>query len=158
MGFGRPTKYTPELAALIIERFATHPCGLNKLCAMYDDMPNPDTIYTWRKQYPDFSELFLNARLDQAHILFDSSHDDIQEIQNYYFEDPKTGAMCVDSGIVAAQKAIAQHKMCMAAKIRPRDYGNRQIIENQNTEQAEQLKQEAEQLRQELEEKNKKDC
>lgn len=121
--FGRPTKYTPELANLILERFATHPVGIMELCNMYEDMPAPSTIYEWRNTISDFSERFLNARISQSHILFESSLDDVREIKNYYYEDEKLGCMAVDSGIVAAQKAMAHHKMAMASKIHPRIYG-----------------------------------
>ncbi len=121
--FGRPTLYSLELADKIIERFESHPYGLKKLCSMYDDMPSHDTIYKWRAKYDDFSDRFLSSRRKQAHLLFETSRDDIEEIRDYYYHDPKTGALSVDAGIVAAQKAIAQHKLGMAAKIRPRDYG-----------------------------------
>jgi hypothetical protein len=130
---GRPTGYSDELADLIIQRFESHPYGLRQLCSMYDDMPNVDTIYSWRSKYDDFSERFLAARKKQAHLLFETSADDIAEIKDYYYDDPKTGARSVDAGIVAAQKAIAQHKLGMAAKIRPKDYGVTSVESNDNS-------------------------
>lgn len=126
---GRPTKYTPELAELICERLGTHGVGIRNICNMYEDMPSPDTINKWRYKYDEFSERYLTARKKQSHILFDSSFDDIEEIKSYYYEDPKTGATCVDAGIVAAQRALANHKTFMAAKIQPIHYGDKQHIE-----------------------------
>ncbi len=120
---GRPSLFTEELANLICERVAAHGCGLKQLCKMYDDMPNQDTIYQWRAKYDHFSDSYLAARKKQAHILFETSLEDIEDIKNYYYEDPKTGAICVDSGIVASQKALANQKTHMASKIRPKEYG-----------------------------------
>ncbi len=129
---GRPTLYNIEMADRIIELVESSPFGLKKLCDMHDDLPNLDSIYAWRAKYEDFSERFLNARKKQAHILFETSRDDIEEIKDYYYDDPKTGARCVDSGIVAAQKAIAKHKIGMAARIRPKDYGVTSVDNNNN--------------------------
>ena len=36
---GRPSDYTQELADLICDRIATHSVGLQRLCDLYDDMP-----------------------------------------------------------------------------------------------------------------------
>jgi len=130
---GRPSSYSDELADLIIARFESHPFGLKQLCKMYDDMPSTETIYQWRSKNEQFADRFLAARRKQAHLLFETSADDIAEIKDYYYDDPKTGARCVDSGIVAAQKAIAQHKLGMAAKIRPKDYGVTSVESDDNS-------------------------
>jgi hypothetical protein len=137
--FGRPTIYNEELANLICERVASHGCGLNELCKKFSDMPNPDTIYSWRAKYEHFSESFLAARKIQGHALFETSLNDLAEIKDYYYDDPKTGARCVDSGIVAAQKAIAQHKLGMAAKLRPKDYGVTSVEEANNESNAKEV-------------------
>ncbi len=126
---GRPSKYTPELVDLICERVGTHGVGIRNICAMYDDMPTPETINQWRYKYDEFSERYLNARTKQSHILFDSSLDDIEKIKEYYYIDPDSGAQKVDAGIVAAQRALANHKTFMAAKIKPVNYGDKQVIE-----------------------------
>ena len=62
--------------------------------------------------------------------------------------------MCYDAGIVAAQKALANHKTFMASKIKPKIYGDKQIIE-QTTSENEQLKSELAELRAKLAEKAK---
>lgn len=153
---GRPSLYTPELVDLICDRVGTHGTGIRNICNMYQDMPSPETINQWRYKYNEFSERYLNARIKQSHILFDSSFDDIEDIKNFYYEDPKSGATCVDAGIVAAQRALANHKTFMASKIRPKDYGDKQIIE-QTTSENEQLKVELAELRAKLSEQSKAD-
>jgi hypothetical protein len=59
---GRPTLYTPELAKRICDAVATHSCGLNKLCAMYDWMPDQQTVKNWRRDYSEFFALYLQAK------------------------------------------------------------------------------------------------
>ncbi len=125
---GRPTDYSPEIAKLICARLESHGFSLRRICAMYDDMPVADTIYRWRSLYEDFSERYLASRLKQAHILFETSLEDIEDIALYRYEDDR-GVTRVDPGIVAAQKALANHKTAMAGRIRPKDYGDRQQTE-----------------------------
>ena len=151
---GRPSIYTPELAELICERVATHGTGIRNICNKYDDMPSPDTIFKWRHKYEEFSERYLNARTKQSHILFETSLDDVEDIREYFYQDIKTGATCVDAGLVAAQRAIANQKTKLASKISPRDYGDKQIIE-QTTSENESLKSELAELRAKLAEQSK---
>ena len=131
---GRPTKYTPEMVDLICERVATHGMGLRRLCNMYDDMPEPETLNVCRYKYPEFSERYLAARSIQAHILFETSLDDIDEIKDYRYTDKDSGAVKVDPGMVAAQKALANHKTFMAAKIQPLHYGTKEVIDKSSDE------------------------
>lgn len=58
---GRPSLYTPELAALICERLATEEGGLNEVCKA-DDMPAPSTVYLWIAKHSEFSEMYARAR------------------------------------------------------------------------------------------------
>lgn len=153
MAMGRPTKYTPELAQLILDRISTCKIGLNKLCKMYDDMPNPDTIYEWRHKYDDFSERYLNSRRKQAHFLAEQTKDIAEETLDYVFEDEK-GAMRIDSGIVAMQKFRMTANTWLASRINPKEYGDKQVIEQTTTEN-EQLKIELAELRAKLAEKAK---
>lgn len=151
---GRPSLYTPELADRICDLVSTHGISLRRICEKYPDLPHSDTINEWRAKKNEFSAQYLAAREKQAHILFDTSFEDIEEIKHYYYEDIKSGATCVDAGIVAAQRALANHKTFMASKIRPKDYGDKQIIE-QTTSENEQLKSELAELRAKLAEKAK---
>lgn len=119
---GRPTIYTPELAELICDRVASNPNGIVRICNMFDDMPNHDTIHAWRHKYPEFSDRFMEARKKQSHLMFESAIDEVQSISDYEYINPKTGATCVDAGIVAMKKAIAFQKTHQAARISPAHY------------------------------------
>src|SRR5690242_20081935 len=65
---GRPTIYTKELADFICKKIATHSIGLKKLCEMYPELPNKDTINEWRWQHDDFSVQYAKAKMMQAEI------------------------------------------------------------------------------------------
>ena len=119
--FGRPSLYTPELAELICERVATHPCGIKELCERYDDMPTHDTINNWRYKYSDFSSRYLEARQHQSHLLFESTLDLAKEMRSAeYFGD--SGERAINPGIIAMYKTIIGQHNFMAAKIKPTMY------------------------------------
>ena len=119
----RPSIYTEELAALICHRVATNPHGLKRICKMYDDMPHPDTINEWRYKYESFSVCYINARLKQSHLIFESAIDEVEELHDYTYKNLKTGAISIDPGIVAMKKTIANQKVHHAARISPKHYG-----------------------------------
>ena len=56
---GRPTRYTPELAAEICTR-----CVMKSLNAVLkaDDMPAASTVYGWLIEHKDFSDKYARAR------------------------------------------------------------------------------------------------
>lgn len=154
MPAGRPSIYTQELAELICHRVATNPHGIKTICKMYDDMPNPDTIREWRALHEKFSVLYLQAREKQSHILFESAIDEVEDIKSYVYENDKTGAKCVDAGIVAMQKAIANQKTHQAARISPKQYGDAKQLEETKADN-EKLKQELAELRARLDAQHK---
>lgn len=61
MAGGRPSDYTPELAATICERLSTEEGGLSEVCKA-DDMPAPSTVYLWLTRHKEFSEMYAHAR------------------------------------------------------------------------------------------------
>ena len=131
---GRPTLLTDELADIIFERVATHGIGLGPICKMYADMPHPDTISLWRARYEWFSDKYLAARKKQAHILFEGALEIADETKDYEYIDPKSGATCIDSGIVAMQRLRMNARTHQAARILPKEYGNESQSEVASTD------------------------
>lgn len=134
--FGRPTLYCEELITKILDAVATNGCGIRKICEMYDFMPTPETINQWRNKYDNFSERYLTARKKQAHILFEAAIDIADETKEYEYQDFKTGAICIDSGIVALQRLRMHARTHQAARILPKEYGNQaesEVISDANT-------------------------
>jgi hypothetical protein len=121
---GRPTKYNPDLAALICERVATHTWGLNKLCEYYDDLPTKFTVNLWRYKYPDFSTHYAQAKLVQADLLAEEcleiADDDSRDIK----VNPETGDEYLNTEFVARARLRIDTRKWLAMKLLPKQYGD----------------------------------
>ncbi len=118
-------KYSPEVAARVCERVATHPVGLRKLCDMYDDMPDKEAILDWRYKYPDFAANFNISKQFQAEIMAEEMND-LCEVPTYF---DRQGIERVDAGRVACQKLKVDSIKWQAARLAPRMYGDRSVVE-----------------------------
>lgn len=83
---GRPSIYSDELSQLICEKIATHAISIRKLCQMYPELPNHDTISVWRWRYPDFSDRYLAAKRSQAELMFDDCLEIADDGKNDWME------------------------------------------------------------------------
>ena len=64
---GRPSLYTPELAARICEELASGQ-SLRSICER-NDMPASSTVFLWLSKLPEFSEQYARAREAQANVM-----------------------------------------------------------------------------------------
>lgn len=129
--FGRPTKYSPELAERICKLVATNPIGLPKICAMFDDLPSAETIRVWRWEKPDFSAKYTESKQFQAELMAESIEDVIDELSVYEYQD-KDGATRLDSGLVARARLTLDARRWTASKLAPKIYGEKRSDEQQN--------------------------
>lgn len=58
---GRPSSYTPEIAAQILEELTYADGGLEEVCAK-EGMPSDRTVYRWLAQNEDFRQEYARAR------------------------------------------------------------------------------------------------
>jgi nitrogen fixation-related uncharacterized protein len=121
---GRKTEYDPAIAAEICTRIS---CGesLRQIC-MEDRMPVHSTVYLWLLQNKQFSDNYAKAREEQADTLAD-------EIQAIADEPPAEivddkGVSRTDSGWVTWQKNRIDARKWVASKLKPKKYGDRQIL------------------------------
>jgi len=121
---GRKTEYDPAIAAEICTRIS---CGesLRQIC-MEDRMPVHSTVYLWLLQNKQFSDNYAKAREEQADTLAD-------EIQAIADEPPAEivddkGISRTDSGWVTWQKNRIDARKWVASKLKPKKYGDRQIL------------------------------
>lgn len=123
MAGGRPTKYGEKLAALICERVATHTCGLERLCSMYDDLPSKFTVNLWRYKHPEFSTLYAQAKLIQADLLAEEcleiADDDSRDVK----VNPETGDEYLNTEFVARARLRIDTRKWLAMKLLPKQYG-----------------------------------
>ncbi len=126
---GRPTDYTPELAALICERVATSTLGLNKIC-LAEDMPVKSTVNLWRYRYPEFSYQYAQAKLVQADLLaeecMDIADDDSKDIKIN-----SEGYEICNAEFVARSRLRIDTRKWLAAKLLPKQYG--QLVDDKKT-------------------------
>lgn len=123
MAGGRPTKYNEKIAALICERVATHTCGLNVLCDMYEDLPVKSTVNLWRYKYPEFSAQYAQAKLVQADLLAEECLEIADDDSRDTKINPETGDEYLNSEFVARSRLRIDTRKWLAMKLLPKQYG-----------------------------------
>jgi len=115
---GRPRMYTDDMAINICERIAQGE-PLTKICRD-ENMPTLVTIYRWfhSNEYEAFCKLYMKAKSDAA----DTLADEILEIAD---EVPRMGEKGVDFAAVKYQQLRVDTRKWIAAKLKPRRYGER---------------------------------
>jgi hypothetical protein len=121
---GRPTKYTEELAAEILTRIAEGE-SLRRI-TMEPGMPSHASVYLWLLQRPEFSDKYARARDEQAETLADEIIAIADEPPAEVTDDK--GISRTDSGWVTWQKNRMDARKWVAAKLKPKKYGDRQIV------------------------------
>lgn len=102
-GPGRPSAYTPELAAEICERLVAE--SMLKIC-MDDHMPTRMTVYNWLGKHEDFYAMYMRARELQAHHIADvGSHMSIHGVGG----DPQSAAVQLNALKWAAGRLNGRH-------------------------------------------------
>jgi hypothetical protein len=126
---GRPTKYSLELASHICELIADgNP--LRRITKM-EGMPTAATVYVWLQQHKDFLDMYTRAREDQADALADeivAIADEQPELVQVYDKDGKLVEVKIDSALLTWQRNRMDARKWTAAKLKPRKYGERQIL------------------------------
>lgn len=113
MGRGRPSLYTPKLAAEICSRLET--ATVREICEL-DGMPSRDTFYSWVSKYPEFADMYARAREVRAHLVAE----EIIYIADTE-EDPNKARVRIDARKWWVGKANAKH------------YGERMIADVNHT-------------------------
>lgn len=88
---GRPTDYTPDLAATICERMSEEEGGLVEVCKA-DDMPSRSSVYLWLSQHKEFSDMYARAREDLGVFV---AHTGVKEATNA--KDAQLGRLQFDA-------------------------------------------------------------
>lgn len=127
---GRPTIFSQQLAEIICIRIAEGE-SLRKICED-DDMPERVTIYRWLQADTDFCNHYTRAREDQADTLADeilAIADEQPEI--IAVTDKRTGELIehkLDGAFLQWQKNRIDTRKWIAMKLKPKKYGDRQIL------------------------------
>lgn len=119
---GRPSDYTQALADLICERIATHSVGLQRLCDLYDDMPEKSTIRRWCLKHPQFRTQYAQAKALQVETLIDEIID-IADDASQDIDISEKGKEICNSEFIARSRLRIDTRKWLASKLAPKIYG-----------------------------------
>ena len=147
--------YTDELADEICKAISTHPYGLERICRKFPHFPDKCTIWEWRLKYSDFADKYHKAKLLQADLHVEECVDISDNVEN----DKKinhNGDEVTNNEAVNRSRLKVDTRKWIAAKLLPKQYGDKQLVEDLQAENAN-LRKEMMEYRKILDEKNKKD-
>jgi hypothetical protein len=113
---GRPSKYTPELAAEICQRLSNGE-PLRQICRD-DHMPAWTAVYSWMSRDATLSERIAQAREAMAEKAYAEMYDEPERMLT-------EGGGRIDPGYVQLVKARAEITLKLLAKWNPKRYGDR---------------------------------
>lgn len=108
---GRPSTYTPEIAAKIVERIAESNDSLRRIC-QDDEFPSRATVNRWLAQHEDFGREYAIA----AYSRLDDIAMECLEIIDELATDEELG--------VNRAKARVEERHYILGKLAPRRYGD----------------------------------
>lgn len=122
---GRPTDYTPELAAEICSQLSEGK-SLRTVC-LAEDMPDKSTIFRWLSDNnkedwaSGFRDQYARAKQEAA----DAKYEDLEEVADdailaAYRADPKAA-----NAVVQAHKLKADNLKWQMSKMKPKKYGEK---------------------------------
>ncbi len=130
---GRPTMYTPQLAAKICRAISSSTDSLSKICFNNPDFPKRETIWEWRIDYPNFANMYNDAKRAQADLLAEDilaiSDDSLHDIMI----NEQTGRETMNSEYVARSRLRVETRKWIACKLLPKVYGDKTTNETNIT-------------------------
>jgi hypothetical protein len=121
---GRPSSYSEDKAAEICARLVEGE-SLKSICRD-PMMPDIKTVYLWMSQNEIFLHQYAKAKEDQADTMQEEILD-IADTEPSQVVDEK-GIARVDAGHVNWMRLRIDSRKWIAAKLKPKKYGDRQII------------------------------
>ena len=122
---GRPSIYSPELAAKICELIRSGKSE-RQICAM-KGMPAIQTLWVWKQKYSDFLEQSARARADSAEFYNDQRQKKADELYKIAKKHMKMG-LDIPKGVVEAIKVSIQEDAREAGLRDDSRYGDRKRV------------------------------
>ena len=126
---GRPTVFTQHIADLICVRISEGESL--KSITLDEEMPDRATVYRWLAADPAFCDMYARAREDQADTLADEIMAIADETPDLNPILDKHGALIeiqLHSAYLQWQKQRIDARKWTAMKLKPKKYGDRQIL------------------------------
>ncbi len=133
---GRPSKYTPELAAEICERLGTGE-PLAQICRD-EHMPHDNTVRAWMEADDPFAVAIADARArgydaiaqECLEIADDGRNDYIEKLA----EEGDEKALAYDAEHVQRSKLRVETRLKLLAKWDPKRYGDKSAVDLSNSD------------------------
>lgn len=125
---GRPSAYTPELAAKICEEIATSTRSLGAICDESDELPHPRTAWRWLTQHEEFRQSYSLAREMQQELVAEECIDIADETSNDTItKTSKSGAEyeAPNHEWISRSALRVSTRLKLMEKLSPKKYGAR---------------------------------
>lgn len=131
---GRPPKYTKELGERICRRIAAG----ESLVDILKDEPSVrrETVWDWSRTNPEFSNAYIQARLDQTRSWADQIVSIADDIQQDYLRDGRGNPVLDQSGKPIFIKESPQRtrqrietRQWLIERINQKEYGQKQTVD-----------------------------
>jgi transposase-like protein len=122
MSAGRPSEYTPEIAAAICERIVAGE-SVNRICRD-EDMPDKSTVYRWLARHEDFSDKYVRAKAQQADMMSEELLEIADDGTNDTYVD-EDGLPRTNHDVIARSKLRVDARKWLMSKLLPKKYGDK---------------------------------
>jgi len=126
---GRPSSFTQHIADIICVRISEGESL--KSITLDEEMPDRATVYRWLAADPVFCDMYTRAREDQADTLADEILAIADEQPEVIAVLNKSGELIehkLDNAFLQWQRNRIDTRKWIAMKLKPRKYGDRQIL------------------------------
>lgn len=120
-GAGRPSDYTPDLAADICSLIAEGN-SLRKICEA-DEMPDKSTVFRWLAKEATFRDQYARAQEDRTAAMAE----DLLEIADANMSDIRIvdGKVVFDGDVIQRAKLRVDTRKWLMSKMSPKKYGDK---------------------------------
>lgn len=127
---GRQPEYNPEVAARICGLVAKNILSVPQLMELNPDLPDAATVWGWLYKYPEFNEMYARAKESQQLVMAE----EIARIaetpvigRRITYKD--TGTEIVEYDMIEHRKLQIETRKWLMAKLAPKKFGDRKIIQ-----------------------------
>ncbi len=121
---GRPSLYNPKIAQDICKLIGTTSKSLKNLCKENPHWPTMSTIFLWRINVPEFSELYTKARINRVEVYVDEIADIADDSSNDDLETD-AGKWAQNTEWLNRSRLRIDTRKWYASKLAPKLYGDK---------------------------------